>query len=81
MRDSRLSTDIKDYHLSFCEKLNLQHIDFREVHEDSQNPWSERESVFNLRDRKHKNNRYRARKQGQMENRLKREKGKKRKET
>lgn len=47
MRDSRLSTDIKDYHLSFCEKLNLQHIDFREVHDDSQNPWSERESVFN----------------------------------
>lgn len=81
MRDSRLSGDIKDHHLFFCEKLNLQHTDFKEVHEDSQNPWSDREPVFSLRDSKHKNNRYGARKQGQMENRLKREKGKKRKET
>lgn len=77
----KLSGDIKDYCLFFCEKLILQQVDFREIHEDSQNPWSNRESDFSFRDSKHKNVRYGARKQGQMENSHKREKGKKRKET
>lgn len=40
-----------------------------------------RESVFSLRESKHKNNRYGARKQGQMENRPEKEKGMQSKET
>ena len=50
MRDSRLSRDIKDYHLFSCEKLNVQQIDFREVHEDrilgqTENLFSAQETV------------------------------------
>lgn len=70
---------IKDHHLFFCEKLNSQQTDFREVHEESESLVEQRESVFTLRDRKYKNNEYGAMKQGQIENRLKREK--RRKET
>lgn len=66
------------YHLFFCEKLNFQQRDFRDVHANSDNPWSDRESVFSLRDSKPK---IIDMGQGQMENRLKREKGKKRRET
>lgn len=72
----KLSGDIKDYRLFFCEKLNLQQVDFREFHEDTQNPWSNRESDYSLRDGKHKNVRYGTRKQGQIENSHKRERRK-----
>lgn len=69
----------KTINLFFCEKLHLQQVVFRDIHEDSQNLWPNRETIFSLRDSEHKNNKYGARKQGQMGNSLKTEQVKKRK--
>lgn len=75
-RDFYLPDNIKDNRMSFCEKLNLQQVDFREVHKDRQNPWSDKQgSVLSLRDGGHRNNHCGARQHRQMENRLERETG------
>lgn len=67
----------------FCEKAKFATSRFqRGASRQSEYLVRQTENLFSgLRDSKHKNNRYGARKQGQMENRLKRKKGKKRKET
>lgn len=67
--------------MSFCEKLHLQQVDFREVHKDGQNPWSDKQgSVLSLRDGGHRNNHCGARQHGRMENRLERETGRSRRD-